>query len=217
MRFFLLLILFAACGPKVDLSPLPEDIATPLERERLEEVLADLGHSFAAEGVSLDLTQVPVIVADHPQFAGICYLDHKKRPRAISIDRTIVNRHELPYRMSDLHTVLLHEIGHCYFGRDHEDAWLQFPDHFLMIYQPTADHDVISYNTSLELTMMNVGSWTNPPPVIWPYFLREIAGLERFSVWQQFQKYARIDVRPYNPTQERTLPPEHTQICPGTR
>ncbi|MGZ3657257.1 MAG: hypothetical protein ACXVB9_02690 [Bdellovibrionota bacterium] len=108
--------------------PLPTDEATSEERSQLDATLTqiegitrDLGHPQTFRSIPVILTTDDHTYTDHP--AGC--VSSGGVPQFILVKRVVL---ENEARISEgqvestLFRVLLHEIGHCYFSRQHEDA-----------------------------------------------------------------------------------------------
>lgn len=197
MRILLMLLLLSSCGAGKTIivdGVLPEDKASALESSQLDEALSKIQSDFDEIGVEINVRSIPYTVNDLGENAGICVRRADGRPKGISIDHKTFwgfdfdRNHELP----QIYNTLLHEIGHCFFNRSHEDDWLQVPQKcFLAKYYPDRSP---TKDMSLQLSVMNIIGWNVIPTSIWPYFVKEIAGVHRLRSWQEMQAYVNIEL-----------------------
>lgn len=129
MRFFLFLLLLLGCGKKTVYTypPAPANEASPEVQAELNTELDKLQKEFADLNVKVDLKRLPVVVAQLPMSVmGRCQYKGKSEGAYIILSPVLF--WENPgFEASDavlfekeFVRVLIHEIGHCYFGRKHE-------------------------------------------------------------------------------------------------
>jgi hypothetical protein len=199
MRYILVFLLAVSCGKKtiIDEGVLPENTASALESSQLEEALTKIQHDFDSLGVKVDVHSIPYNVSTLDQNrAGVCVYDHNGKAKGIAIDHSVFEGFDFPRTddLAHLYQVLLHEIGHCIFYRPHDDEWLKVPGKKIKVsYWP--DH-MPDTGDGFELSVMNTMGWFIIPTSIWPYYVKEVAGLQRISDWQQISEYAPVELLP---------------------
>jgi hypothetical protein len=103
----------------------PADEATPEERERINATLDEIEALAGQLARPQSFRSLPVIVTTESMAeshrAGACYFENG-RGKFILVNRVVLRQEERLRTVgleSTLFRVLLHEIGHCYFGREH--------------------------------------------------------------------------------------------------
>lgn len=195
----LILLLVSACGREgTGGFKLPADTATPEQKQKISEALEMIQGDLDANGVKHDLTRVPVIVAklEDPNVQGRCYRTVEGKGLAIVLTPDLMNQGSYDENLHPWYlTVLLHEIGHCYFNREHETEVLALGGQELVF-------PVRRTEKSLEYTM----AWISPSVMnihaerlmfkdLLGYYVREIAGLDRISTWDELSSYVHVTVR----------------------
>lgn len=199
----LCLLLLVACGKetKTKWTP-PADTGSAVERAKINQALDQIQEDLRAEGHVRDLHQVKVVVSDFPGEANIqgrCYRNKKGRGLAIVISHEVL-QYEAPDEdsMPWYFTVLLHEVGHCYFNREHEDVWYPFANHEL-VFLDTADKDAEHRMGWITPSVMNTQSHPSMLKVLRRYYVKEIAGLDRARDWQDFKRYTDVQMEEVHP------------------
>ena len=198
MKFFLLLFLVISCGKVVEeKSSFPENNASPIETEAFKEALATIQADFNAINVNVDLNSIPYSINNLGSAAGICYKAGDGDIIGIALDHSLFERqYEDEDEYGYLYKVLLHEIGHCFFNRNHDEDYFKVADHDMMIrFYPNRKldrHGAIAQSVMSELGFYQV------PKTIWPYYLKEIAGFDRIKTWEDILKYTEIIIVPHN-------------------
>lgn len=106
--------------------PIPVDQATSSDRLRIQETLGEIEELIASFGVPVDFKSIPIVVTDDMEAAGVCQRDPSGSRTYIGIHSLIMNIGNPSFgTTSPLFDVLLHEIGHCYFGRNHDDTQIE--------------------------------------------------------------------------------------------
>lgn len=169
--FFSLFII--SCGQKTPANILlPADQSTLEEKEILMRAIDKIQGEFDMNGVSVNLLSIPYHVSNSlpEQIAGVCVHKNNGDPVGIAINGKILREWviETPDYYGFFYKALLHEIGHCFFQRDHDGAHLEVPENILN-------------SRVIDLSVMVDGGQANTPKVLWPYYVREVAGLDRIS------------------------------------
>lgn len=165
---------FLACTNKSH--KLPHNEATPEEQTQINVELNRLEQEARLAGVDLNLSRVPVLVtsdgtADLEPFAGQCVRSHKGRPLFIQIDRSVLNKPVQDGISPLLRSVLLHEIGHCYFDREHDATVLAEKGSFVSWKTSSGNQALPDLPASLMNPDSNYGL---VPKALEGYYLREI-------------------------------------------
>lgn len=154
---------------------LPSNEATEAENQILSGVLDKLQADFDAIGVDVDLRSIPYHVATMDNsLGGYCVYKADGTPTGIAINHAIFNYWptETETQYGPIYRILLHEIGHCFFGRDHDDGMLTLPD-----------------NSTLELSVMKDYGTPYVLKALWPYYVKEIAGQDRLTSPEDLNRY----------------------------
>ncbi len=201
---FLLLPFLYACGSdnKGDVRQhpsslaIPADEATAEERKQIDSTLLEIETLAGELGRPQSFRSLPIVVSTESmaktERAGACYLENG-RGRYILVNRVVLREEERLVGIglqSTLFRVLLHEIGHCYFGRDHlEDKLsergrrLRFP----------ADR----FRRRPEFSELNVSSMESRtlllPIALKKYYVAEILGLFRARSLAELAQYTGAD------------------------
>lgn len=133
---FLIVGLFIGCTKKkhsendVVISSLkPIDEATHEERVQIEETLAEISKMASDHGVIEDFKSIPILVTsesvEETKRLGYCqyaYVDEtgKATDSYIAINRRQFEEDKKNSKYRPLFRTILHEIGHCYYFRNHE-------------------------------------------------------------------------------------------------
>ena len=181
MKFLFLLTLLLGCGKKTILTnpPLPENQASTAVQGEIEEELIRLEEDFKSIEINLDLNQMPVIVSPLPfGVVGRCQYGKDNQGIFIILSPTLFPADG--YRPLDSFLfekefvkVLIHEIGHCYFKRMHEEPlFLEIPGSSFELRQ--ADGNVIF--DKIPKSVMPAESTYRMPKALRNYYLSELAG-----------------------------------------
>ena len=113
---------------KVSQLVVPPDEATPEERAMLDKTLTEIEKLTGEVGRAQSFRALPVLVTtESPKETlryAACYSE-EGRGRFITVNRFVLEKEKYfaaGSEESTLFQVLLHEIGHCYFGRTHDDT-----------------------------------------------------------------------------------------------
>ena len=195
-------LLVAGCGrDKGHTLLLPTDLTTPQERQKITSALAIIQKELDANGIDKRVNSIPIMVAEleDPNVRGRCYRNLQGEALGIVLTRALVADDSYDENLYPWYfTVLLHEIGHCFFSREHEHELVQFSDENLVFPNVTGGPQ-----KSLEYTM----AWLSPSVMstrgdrmmlkqLAPYYIREIAGLDRVHRWEDLMPYAQVELRP---------------------
>jgi hypothetical protein len=186
MKFLLILTLLMGCGKKTIYTnpPMPENQASTAVQSEIDEELVRLEEDFKALDLSLNLQQMPVIVSPLP-FGVVGRCQYGKDNKGIFI---ILSPALFPadgFRPMDSFLfekefvkVLIHEIGHCYFRRMHEEPqYLAIPGSSFELKHE--DGNVIF--DKIPTSVMPAESTYRLPKTLRNYYLSELAGKARLE------------------------------------
>lgn len=181
MKFLLLLLLLMGCGKKIIYTypPVPENQASPIVKAEIDEELEKIQAEFAEIDVQVNLKSLPVVVAPLPfGVVGRCQYGEKDRGIYIIlsphlfIDQVMLPL-DAPIFEKDFVRVLLHEIGHCYFRRQHEEpAYLEIPGQSFELQTENA----FALLDKIPTSLMPAESAYRMPKALRKYYVAEIAG-----------------------------------------
>lgn len=186
LKILSFLLMIVSCGQKhAENMLLPSDQATKEEKEILSHAIDEIQAGFTENGVNVNIRSIPYHVSTKlpSEIAGICVYKENGDPVGIAINRRVLQEWAIktPTYYGFLYKALLHEVGHCFFQREHDDGHLEIPDNLL-------SEDVI------DLSVMVDGGRAIIPNVLWPYYVREVAGLERINSLDDLQNFLRNSV-----------------------
>jgi hypothetical protein len=201
-----ILILILLCAPMMSCSQIgqqlgiehqaytivmPNDESTAYERrvikrttKKIEAIAYNLGKEETFESI-------PVLVTtEDPSVTkrwGYCQWDENGKGVFIVLNREVFQKDLENDRLHFVFGVLLHEIGHCYFGRKHDTAVIKKPGYKISIETFDADGGTTITIDEFPVSIMYsksslVGSpLTGVPTSLEHYFVAEILGLQRVS------------------------------------
>lgn len=193
MKCFLLLFILVSCGPKVvEESNFPDNQASTVESEVLDEALTQIQSDFDVLGVDVDVRDTRYSVADTDKALGICFKNADGERRGIALHHKLFNETiETEDTYGLLYKVLLHEIGHCFFDREHDETFYSLPGYVMLI---ELQQGVIERRSTLSVTLMSEFGWYQVPKLLWPYYVKEIVGIDRIISWQDILPYTKISI-----------------------
>lgn len=182
MRLLLLLALLSSCGKKTiySIPPMPEDQASPVMKAEISDELQRLEDDFADLGVSVDLHKLPVVVADLPhRVVGRCQYRQGSEGAYIVLSPLLFPPRGSLWPIDDPNyekeyvRVLIHEIGHCYFHRQHErPAYLEAPG---ISFELRFEGSSVTYDR-IPKSLMPAESLYRMPRALRKYYLSELVG-----------------------------------------
>lgn len=204
MKFILIFFILVACGRRVvEESSFPENRASAVEAEVLDKALTKIQADLDALGVNVNVFDTSYSVASIDPAAGICFTKANGSRRGIALDHSLFEETiESDDWYGQLYKVLLHEIGHCYFDRDHDEGRYDYQGHVMLI-ELTPNH--IDRSESISQSLMSELGWMQVPKLLWPYYVKEIAGLDRINSWEDIRPYTSISVEPVSTIETEAL------------
>lgn len=171
----------------------PTDLATPEERLAIETNLAEISKIMTRLGrpQSFSRFQIVVVPLERHKAHGQCV--KAKDITYIRIDKGMVQE-QLTGDVSwnevndRLFTTLLHEIGHCYFNRGHDDTILpEIPESRLLTVSAKGRRINQFHRQHVPATIMHrLGA---PGHGLRDYYVAEVLGLDRAKSWRDLEKY----------------------------
>jgi hypothetical protein len=196
MKNVVLLFLLIGCGKTVvEKVNFPANNASAVETEEFEEALASLQSDFDQADIKVKLDAIPYSITDLDGAMGICYKKGNGATVGIALDHSLFeDRHEYEDSYDLLYKVLLHEIGHCFFNRDHDEEYFKIPGYYMLI-KYYADQ-APERRDSFQQSMMSELGWFQTPKLIWPYYVKEIARKARITSWEQITPFTEVTIVP---------------------
>ncbi len=186
-----------SCGKKQANSiVLPGGLASGAEAAVIDKVLEKIGNDFADLNIHVPLHSIPYHVAKlEPGVAGLCVFDENKKGKGIAIDESVFIQWgtESEDYYGFIYKILLHEIGHCFFERDHDNTVLNIPGKKMLIeyYSGKSAVEVENFEVSVMIERSRSGVI---PKSLWTYYLKEVAGLDRISSVEDLESYVNVEV-----------------------
>jgi hypothetical protein len=195
MRIVMLLFFLVSCGD--GFTP-PAHQASAREQAALDAAIEEIQNDFNALQVPINLRAVRYvvndIVHDGKSYGGYCYYK-KNKGHTIAISHSTFEAQFYKGYEEDkgwLYKILLHEIGHCFFRRKHESRPYGKEGEYYIYH--LANGVMVPFKFIMR-SVMETGR--NPshifPKELWPYYVREIAGLERFDNLEELSRYVNFE------------------------
>ncbi len=184
MKFLFLLILLIGCGKKTVYTypPVPENQASALVKSDINEELEKIQAEFKEMNVLINLKALPVVVAPLPfGVVGRCQYGEKDHGVYIILSPNlfldeVMMPLDAPVFEKDFVRVLLHEIGHCYFRRKHEEPkFLELPGQSFEL----QNENSFALLDKIPTSLMPAESAYRMPKALRKYYMAELAGKAR--------------------------------------
>jgi hypothetical protein len=177
----------------------PADEATSEQRAQVEALKAELEGDFAAAGLPTNLDRIPVVVADlGDRYVGACYKDDEGRPLVIALHPRALSFQVPSGYLTLAYITLLHEVGHCYFNRVHEEDVISQAGTMAKLKVANGE-EAISERKFLRLraSVMNDTNHEAIPEGLRQYYVAEILGQARAHDWQGLAAFAALEVETF--------------------
>jgi hypothetical protein len=180
--------------------PLPDDEATLSEREQINAALERIEALTAELGQARSFRELPIVVTsrhDYTHHPAACVSLNGKaqfiliRPEVLSAERMLWSDN----LDTTLFRVLLHEIGHCYFQRDHDDTRIASDLHFIQMKVRRRNSEERRLYSMLDVSVMASDSLELPVPLE-KYYVAELLGLKRATRLADFRAYGSFQFVP---------------------
>jgi hypothetical protein len=126
-----------SCQRSQEIEPIPADDATPEERITLEKSMSHITEVFKENGYKGAFDKMPIIVTsgdpDTSGWVGLCAGIGEGTGRYIAIKHWAFEQDLKDDTKSEVTSILLHEIGHCYFGRGHDSELIASAEYIINI------------------------------------------------------------------------------------
>lgn len=194
------LLFLSACGKHPDGAgaaslPPPADEATPSQRSLIDATLTKIELITAGLGQPRKFRAVPVLVTSDNQYLteakGSC-VRLGDRPQFILVSPAVL-KFEAPLPpdalTSSFFPILLHEIGHCYFGRSHDSALIRTQGYDIAMATSAGEQVREERIDSLDASVMA------PQKIFMPvalerYYVAEVMGLVPQRSLEAVAKYS---------------------------
>jgi len=202
----LLGIALFSCGgndaTKIGQIAMPADEATDEERAQISQTVKEIEMISGSLGRPQSFDSVPILVTSESTLAanrhGACVRENGAG-KFILVNREVLNQEKRLVQegsMTTLFRVILHEIGHCYFAREHFDEKIEARDKQIMWNRKQKDRQPV-YFSSLNVSSMEATS-LQLPVALKSYYVAEILGLVRAANLSDLAPYAQfvfVDLR----------------------
>jgi hypothetical protein len=187
VRFFFFVLLFlSACGHKDAATPtdiaVPADEATPAQRAQIDKTLSEIESITADLGRAATFRALPILVTKDRQYItearGACVRANGVpkflllRPEVVEFERGMAGNS----KATSLFSALLHEIGHCYYGREHDNALIQLDRSHIWMKARQESEDYEENWASLDASVMSAEKLLMPR-ALERYYVAELIGL----------------------------------------
>lgn len=196
----LLLFLITSCGKVIEEeNSFPQNNATPLEAESLEQALDNVQSDFDKAGITVNVTALRYSVNNLGDSLGICFKESNGKSIGIALSHELFNAmDEDDDEYGLLYKVLLHEIGHCFFNREHDEEYFKVSGYDMMI--EIYPEDGLQREDSFQQSLMSELGYFRVPKLLWPYYVKEIARRDRIKTWEDIAVYTDVFIVPYSTT-----------------
>lgn len=186
MKFFLLTFLLLGCGKKIVYStpPVPANEASLEVKNEIAEELEKLQQDFYDLNINIDLKRLPVVVSPLPYgVVGRCQYGSNDRGIFIILSPNLFGMSEYlalndKQYEKEFVRVLIHEIGHCYFGRMHaESEYLELPGSTFELH---FEGETVIFD-KIPRSLMPAESIYRMPKALRKFYLAELVGRAKLS------------------------------------
>lgn len=194
-----ILMVISACQVQTEPSfKLPADVSTEAEKEKIHAIISTIEADLDQLGVTKKLDTIPIIVAKlEDRVAARCYKDERDRAIGIVVAAsTLADVGADPRYLPLSFKAILHEIGHCYFDRDHEEVAFSVPDQSIKLVLGEGEIQTSHIITLLSPTIMEPVDLFMIPVELRSYYVAEVAGKERLSSWEDLDQFGQVELVP---------------------
>lgn len=200
MKFLLVLLLLSSCGKKTIYTDpsTPNNLASSSVQSDIDEELEKLEKEFAALEVNVDLKLLPVVVAPLPQgVVGRCQYGRANKGIFIVLSPVLFpqdnvhNGIDAHLYEKDFVRVLLHEIGHCYFRRMHDEPeFLEVPGNS---FELRHEGMTVIYD-KIPTSVMPAESNYRMPKALRAYYVSELVGKAKLETSSQLEEFTEFNL-----------------------
>lgn len=181
--------LLSACGKlgikmgfDVIHADMPIDESTPPQASKISDTLNKISQLASSQGLSTNFRALPVIVTSQNLGPGghyaFCSLDADGNGKYIAVSSKVFNHEGRTKGASLLFSVLLHEIGHCYFHRSHDDRAVGKDGFRVEVDEDDDDGSIDRFSFDkfpVSIMSTNLRSF-GTPSILEAYYVKEIVG-----------------------------------------
>lgn len=194
----LMILLLASCQPQTVGFRLPKDEGTAEEKQKIKDVVASIEADLLELGIPQKLSALPIVVTKlEDRVAARCYKDDRDRALGIAVTAaTLADVGADPRYLPLSYKAILHEIGHCYFDRDHEEVAFVVPNQNLRLVMQREEAESNHLLAMLSPTIMEPVDLFAIPVELRSYYVGEVAGLERMVSWEDLARFGEVELVP---------------------
>lgn len=141
---------------------MPADEATAEERVKIIETLKHISEIAMNKGYNEKFESIPVLVTSEniaeTGRLGYCQWDQDHKGQYIVINRENFERDKQQPYLQTVFSVLLHEVGHCYFGREHDHRLIINSGYIAKVEVSNSVGGSRFFESGFPLSIMYVGS-----------------------------------------------------------
>jgi hypothetical protein len=188
-------------GPMPSLA-IPEDTSTPEQRRLIARTVKRIERISEKIGSPQEFRRIPVIVTpENPDSShrwGYCQFNYDQNGLYIAISKHIFEYSQFLQARgtSDLlFQVLLHEFGHCYFGRPHDDTRLEIPNAVMELSWFSRSHQYETLTMdSIPASIMISGAEMDLPDALDTYYVGELLRIFRAQTAQDLSPFVTVQI-----------------------
>lgn len=192
---------------------IPANIASFDESYAIEYVIDDIEKLFKQMHISVNIRAIPIIVTNNIAGDGRCQLSLETsailiHPNVFNNDDNDPNLNQIPR----LWSVILHEIGHCYFFRSHEEKNILAPEDHMFLFKskiatPNGYECHYALRSSWKSTVMGQNSLSITPENLKRFYVQELVGMNpNPSLSDLLEEAPNIQVIHHSQAPHRTMP-----------
>jgi hypothetical protein len=196
MKYLFLILILFSCGKAKTVKNFPENNASKSEQETLNKVLSNIQKDFDDLKIKVNLKNIRYSVNSlGGTHVGICYRKKNGQGIGIAIDHTVfLSEIESQNYYGRIYNILLHEIGHCFFNRNHEEKFLNLEGQQMVVQVDPISNAQHSYTQFVTSVMVPYEAFVIMPKILWPYYVKEIAGIDRIEKIDDVKQYAELSL-----------------------
>lgn len=171
-------------------SSAPSNKGTPAEEALVNSIVDEIQNIAQKIGVKEDFHALPIIISDEdPAISkrwAYCSWTGDHEGEYIVLNKSLFAEKQEPHKLSTLFGVILHEIGHCYFKRSHEEKVAK-KNNILFRIDFEDPMEAPLYLEEFPVTVMDVhaeggkSNLSQLPSRLKKYYVAEVMGLTRIN------------------------------------
>jgi hypothetical protein len=185
----------------------PGDEATVNERSQIKSTVYKIERLALDNGYDGKFDKIPILVStENPKQShwwGLCVKDEKNISQYILINRMVFEQEYSYPTQHYIFGVLLHEIGHCYFNREHDLRVVKKPGYLIMIDPYNSDYGPMNIYKEFPLSIMYADKDGSSPFLgvseqFENYFVMELLGLNKLLSFDDLSSFSGVQIVPTN-------------------